>query len=180
MVAKKEVSCIEGIYGLPGFPVVVACIIDNPITLAAVSFFSFNPPMIMIGIVKNRYSYELIKETNDFTLNIPKLEQLEKVHYIGTKSGRDVDKFKETGFTKVKSRTVTSSMIKECPVSLECKVVHTLDLGGSHVWFIGEVLAAYIEESYNRSQGVTYWPREYRRVGEVYAKRTKSFELEYV
>lgn len=112
MVEKKEASGREGLNGLPGFPVVVACVKNNPITLAAVSFFSFNPPMVMIGIIKTRYSYELIKETNDFTLNIPRLEQLEKVHFIGTNSGRDVDKFKETGLTPVKSRKVSSSMIK--------------------------------------------------------------------
>lgn len=153
---------------------------NNPITLAAVSFFSFNPHRVMIGIVKSRYSYELIRETNDFTLNIPRLEQLDNVHYIGTKSGRDVDKFKETGLTPVKSEKVSSSMIKEFPISLECKVVHTLDLGGSHVWFVGEVLAAYIEEGYDKSQAMMYWPPEYRRVGEIYAKRTKSWELRYV
>ena len=178
-MVKKEVSSREGINGFPGFPVVVACVKNNPITLAAVSFFSFNPPMVMIGIIKTRHSYELIKETNDFTLNIPRIEQIEKVHYIGTKSGRDVDKFKETGLTPVKGQKVSSSMIEECPVSLECRVVHTIDLGGSHVWFVGEVLTAYVEEGYDRSQAMMYWPPEYRRVGEIHAKRTKSWELRY-
>lgn len=180
MVEKKEVSGVEGIYGFPGFPVVVVVVKNNPITLAAVNFFSFDPPMVMIGIVKNRYSYELIRETNDFTLNLPRLGQLEKVHYIGTKSGRKVDKFKETGLTPVKSQKVSSSMIKEFPVCLECKVVHTLDIGGSHVWFIGEVLTAHVEEGYDRSQSIIYWAREYRRVGEIHAKSTKSSELVYV
>jgi len=178
-VIKKEIPGREGINGFPGFPVVVACVKNNPITLAAVSFFSFNPPMVMIGIIKTRHSYELIKETNDFTLNIPRIEQIEKVHYIGTKSGRDVDKFKETGLTPVKGRKVSSSMIEEFPVSLEFRVVHTIDLGGSHVWFVGEVLMAYVEEGYDRSQAMMYWPPEYRRVGEIHAKRTKSWELRY-
>ena len=180
LVEKREVSGREGINGFPGFPVVVACVKNNPITLAAVSFFSFNPPMVMIGIIKSRYLYELINDTNDFTLNIPRIGQIEKVHYIGTMSGRDVDKFKETGLTPIKGRYVSSSMIKEFPVSLECRVVHTIDLGGNHIWFVGEILTAYIEEDYDRSQGIIYWAREYRKIGEIHAKWVRALELEFV
>lgn len=167
---KKEVSPSRAIFTFPGFPVAVACIGENPITLAAVSFFSFNPPMVAIGIIKNRYSYGLIQERMDFTLNLPSVDQLDVTHYIGTVSGRDVDKFKETRLTPVEGTHVTSSWIKEFPVSMECRVVHTVDLDGSHVWFIGEVLAAYVEEGYDRSMAISYWGNQYRRTGEELAK----------
>lgn len=166
---KAEVSGVKGIFCFPSFPVAVACIGENPITLAAVGFFSFNPPIVGIGIMENRYSYELITDTMDFTLNLPSVEQLDVTHYMGTVSGRDVDKFKETGLTPVKGTYVTSSWIKEFPVSMECRVIETLDLKGSHVWFIGEVLTAYVEEGYDRSQTISYWGNQYRRTGEELA-----------
>jgi len=166
---KNEVSGVRGIFCFPSFPVAVACVKENPMTLAAVNFFSFNPPMVGIGIMDNRYSYELIREVGDFTLNLPYVDQLDVTHYIGTVSGRDVDKFKETGLTPVKGKHVSSSWIKEFPVSMECKLVYTLDLKGSHVWFIGTVLTAYVEETYDRSQTISYWGNQYRRTGEELA-----------
>ena len=166
---KKQVSGVQGIFCFPSFPVAVACIDENPITLAAVNFYSFNPPQVGIGIMRNRYSYELIQETKNFTLNLPHVDQLDVTHYIGTVSGRDVNKFKEAGLTPVKGEFVSSSRIKEFPVSMECELIHTLDLGGSHVWFIGEVLASFVEESYDRSQSITYWGNQYRKSGDELA-----------
>jgi flavin reductase (DIM6/NTAB) family NADH-FMN oxidoreductase RutF len=166
---KKEVPRVQGIFSFPSFPVAVAVIGENPITLAAVGFFSFRPPIVGIGIMKNRYSYELIQTVGDYTLNLPHVDQLDVTHYLGTVSGRDVDKFKETGLTPVKGKHVSSSWIKEFPVSMECKLVHALDLNGSHVWFIGEVLTAYVEETYDRSQTISYWGNQYRRTGEELA-----------
>ncbi|MFX0181881.1 MAG: flavin reductase family protein [Candidatus Hodarchaeota archaeon] len=165
---KKEVLPLDGILSFPGFPLVLVCVKNNIITVAAVSFFSFkNPPMVMIGIVPKRFSYELIKETMDYSINIPTPNFMKEIKYCGSKSGRDVDKFAETTLTPMKAKKITSVLIKECPVSLECKVVHIINLGGTHVWFVGEVVAAHKMENYNRSQAIMYWPREYRKVGEV-------------
>jgi flavin reductase (DIM6/NTAB) family NADH-FMN oxidoreductase RutF len=88
---------------------------------------------------------------------------------MGTVSGRDVDKLKEAGLTPVKGTHVSSSWIKEFPVSMECRVMETIDLKGSHVWFLGEVLTAYVEETYDRSQTISYWGNQYRRTGEELA-----------
>ena len=166
---KIEKSGVQGIFQFPSFPVAVAVVGKNPITLAAVGFFSFRPPIVGIGIMKNRYSYEIIQDLGNYTLNLPHVEQLDVTHYLGTVSGRDVDKFKESGLTPVKGTHISSYWIKEFPVSMECKVIKTLDLNGSHVWFLGEVLAAYIEESYDRSQSISYWGNQYRKTGEELA-----------
>jgi flavin reductase (DIM6/NTAB) family NADH-FMN oxidoreductase RutF len=166
---KTEVPGVKGIFCFPSFPLAVACIKENPITLAAVGFFSFKPPIVGIGIMENRHSYRLIRETMDFTLNLPSVEQLDAAHYIGTVSGRDADKLREAGLTPIKGTHVSSSWIKEFPVSMECRVIETIDLGGSHVWFLGEVLTAYVEETYDRSQAISYWGDQYRRTGEELA-----------
>lgn len=167
---KIEISSTERLLSLPDFPVILVCIGKNILTVAAFSFFSFEPPMIMIGIVPNRYSFSLIKEMEkkDFSVNIPEESQLEQVKFCGSKSGRDVDKFKETGLTAQKALKISSYLIKECPISLECEVVHTIELEKTtHVWFVGNIVAAYKRESYDRSKPFLYWPREYRRIGEV-------------
>ncbi|UCE12920.1 MAG: flavin reductase family protein [Candidatus Heimdallarchaeota archaeon] len=165
---KVEVSPQQGLMAFPGFPLVLVGVKDNIITVAAVSFFSFGKaPMVMIGIVPKRYSFTLIQESEDYSINIPTLELLEAVKFCGTKSGKDVNKFEATGLTLQKAQKIKSCLIKECPVSLECKIVHTIDLEGSHVWFVGEIVAAHKRKDYDRSQALIYWPREYRKVGEV-------------
>lgn len=93
------------------------------------------------------------------------------MEYCGKVSGRDVkDKFKEAGLTPVRSSEISSYLIKECPVNLECKVVKTLDVGGTHTWFIGEVVAAHKKKDYDRSQAIMFWPREWRHVGDLIKK----------
>jgi flavin reductase (DIM6/NTAB) family NADH-FMN oxidoreductase RutF len=167
---KIEISPKEGLLTLPGFPVILVCIGNNILTVAAFSFFSFDPPMVMIGIVPNRYSFSLMKkrESKDFSVNIPSENQLEHVKFCGSKSGRTIDKFKETGLTPQKAIQITSSLIKECPVSLECDVVHTIQLENtSHVWFVGRIVKAHKREDYDRMQPMLYWPQEYRKIGEV-------------
>lgn len=169
-MSKIEVSPKKGLLSLPGFPVILVCIQKNILTVAAFSFFSFNPPMIMVGIVPNRYSFSLINEMEkkDYSVNIPEVSQLDQVKFCGSKSGRDVDKFKETGLTPQKASKISSYLIQECPVSLECEVVHTIDLDKTtHVWFVGNIVTAHKREDYERNQPFLFWPSEYRRIGEI-------------
>ena len=172
VLTKKEITIVEGMMAFPGFPIVLVCVRDNIITVAAVSFFSFGskqgkPPMVMVGIVPSRYTFELLKETDNYSINIPTRELLEAIKICGSKSGRDVNKFDAAGLTPQKAQKISSYLIEECPVNLECHVVHKVDLQGSHVWFIGEIVAAHQEDGYDRSQAILYWPREYREVGKV-------------
>jgi flavin reductase (DIM6/NTAB) family NADH-FMN oxidoreductase RutF len=171
-LTKKEITIQEGMMAFPGFPLVLVCVRDNIITVAAVSFFSFGgrqgkPPMVMIGIVPSRYTFELLKETDNYSINIPTRELLKAIKICGSKSGKDVNKFDAAGLTPLKGKKISSYIIEECPVNLECKVVHKVDLQGTHVWFIGEIVAAHQEEDYDRSHAILYWPREYREVGNI-------------
>lgn len=173
VLTKKEITTQEGMMAFPGFPIALVCVRNNIITVAAVSFFSFGGrrgklPMVMVGIVPTRYTFELLKETDNYSINIPTRELLEAIKICGSKTGRDVNKFEATGLTPKKAHKISSYLIEECPVNLECKIVHKVDLEGStHVWFIGEIVAAHQEEDYDRSQAILYWPREYREVGNI-------------
>ena len=168
---KENVSGQEGLLAFPGFPLILVVVKDNIITVAATSFFSFDPPMVMIGIVPSRYTFELIQNSKDYTINIPTEDLLPLVRICGSKSGRDVNKWEVTGLTPESANSVSSLMIKECPVNLECKIVEIIELSeSSHVWFVGEIITAHIQPDYDRSKALLYWPREYRRAGSVIQK----------
>lgn len=164
---KKLISGKEGMMQFPGFPLVLVVVKENIITIAAVSFFSFEPPMVMIGIVPSRYSFELIQSCEDYTINLPTEELLPAVKICGSKSGRDVNKWELAELTPKKSVEVTSLIIEECPVNLECKIVEKIDLNGTHVWYVGEIVSAHVSKEYKRDQALLFWPREYRRIGDV-------------
>jgi flavin reductase (DIM6/NTAB) family NADH-FMN oxidoreductase RutF len=135
-----------------------------------VHVFSNNPPLVGIGIAPGRYSYRLIKESGEFVLGIPDKELVRVVNYCGTKSGRDVDKFKETKLTPVKGIAVKAPLIKECHVNIECSVLNEVK-AGDHNWFIGEVKKVHIDETYDKETSLIYWDKEYRVVGEVVDRR---------
>jgi len=114
----------------------------NLITLAYVGKICLNPPIINIGINSKRFSYKLIEKHGEFVINYPTSEQLREMDYCGTRSGRDVNKWKELNLTKEKASEVEVPMIKEFPWNMECKVIKKLELG-SHVCYFGEVLATH-------------------------------------
>jgi flavin reductase (DIM6/NTAB) family NADH-FMN oxidoreductase RutF len=161
-----------GLQALPGFPLVLVTVNRNILTAAAFSFFSFKPnPAVMVGIRPQTYTFELLQKATDFGVNIPTTSQLETVRWVGSVSGRDEDKFARADLTPKKGKAIESFLIEECPVSLECKIVHQVKYAGSHHWFVGEIVKAHIEEDYRRDEAIIYWKREYRRVGKVFFER---------
>ncbi|HID95847.1 MAG TPA: flavin reductase family protein [Candidatus Latescibacteria bacterium] len=106
---------------------------------------SFDPPMVAISVGKTRYSHKLISEGKEFVLAIPGEDMSEEVLYCGTHSGRDSDKFKETGLTPLPAKFVSPPLIKECIVNLECKVVGALDTG-DHTIFAGQIVNSWASE----------------------------------
>ncbi|RLF15167.1 MAG: flavin reductase family protein [Thermoprotei archaeon] len=123
----------------------------NAITLAWSMPASFNPPMVVVSIAPARYSHRLIEETGEFVVNVPTVELLKQTYLVGSKSGRDVDKFKLTGLTPGKAKVVKPPIIEECIAHLECRVVNHVR-AGDHTLFIGEVVAAYAEEEAFKDQ----------------------------
>ena len=117
----------------------------NIITLGEVAMVSLFPTRVSVGLRPATYSNGLIKATGEFVVNFPTVDIIDKVDFCGTTSGRNVDKFAETGFIQEPAINVNPPLIKECPVNLECKVLGVLSLG-SHDLFIGDVLAMHAEE----------------------------------
>ncbi|HEY5973538.1 MAG TPA: flavin reductase family protein [Geobacteraceae bacterium] len=97
------------------------------------------PPCIAVSLRKATYSYAAIVERQSFTISIPSESQLKEADYVGIASGRDVDKFAATGLTPVRSGLVDAPYAAECQVVLECRLLHTLEIG-LHTQFIGEIM----------------------------------------
>ncbi len=160
-------------------PVVLVTALDaegkaNIITLAWTGQACSEPPCVSIAIRPQRYSHNLVRSSGEFVVNIPSQDLLERVDRCGMVSGRRVDKFETVGLTAEAATQVAPPLIAECPVSLECRLVHTISLG-VHDLFIGEVVAAHAEESVLTERGKVdyglvrpfcYNPDEYWSIGE--------------
>lgn len=120
---------------------------SNIITVAWAGTVCTNPPMLSISIRPERYSYDIIKRTGEFVVNLTTEELAFATDYCGVRSGREVDKFKEMKLTEEKASQVKAPMIKESPVNIECKVRKIEELGSHHM-FIADVAAVNIDEKY--------------------------------
>jgi flavin reductase (DIM6/NTAB) family NADH-FMN oxidoreductase RutF len=119
----------------------------NIITLGWNMPTSRTPPLAVISVGVTRYSHGLIHDGGAFVLVFPSIEIEGAVLYCGTHSGREVDKFQETGLTPLPAQHVAPPLIKEGVVNMECKVVGELRTG-DHTLFVGEILAAYTSTEY--------------------------------
>lgn len=147
---------------------------DNIITVAWTGTICTNPAMAYISVRPERHSYNMIKETGEFVINLTTKELTYATDYCGVKSGRDVDKFKECKLTKEDAVHVNVPMIKESPVNIECKV-ERIDELGSHHMFVAKVLAVHADEKYMDEKGkfdlakadlIVYSHGEYYSMGE--------------
>ena len=118
---------------------------ENIITVGWNMPTSNDPSLLAISIGLTRFSHKLIDEGGEFVVSFPSEGMEKAVLYCGTYSGRYVDKFKETGLTKVPSSCIMPSLIKEAVVNMECKVVDKIKTG-DHTIFIGKVLVSHVSE----------------------------------
>ena len=146
---------------------------DNIITVAWTGTICTNPPMVYISVRPSRYSYEMIKKTGEFVINLTTEDLAFATDYCGVRSGRDVDKFKEAHLTREPAQFVKAPMIKESPVSIECKVTEVKELGSHHM-FLAEVLAVHAQQDYidknnkfqlNKAKPIVYSHGEYLGTG---------------
>lgn len=129
---------------------------DNKNNALAVGFacnVSANPPMVMVGIVPEHYSYELIKESGEFVINIPTKGFEQAYYYLGTKSGRDEDKFAALNLKWTEGSKVKAPLLDDCPISAECKVIRLIETDGDHDFFLGSVEAVHCDESWLDENG---------------------------
>ena len=118
----------------------------NAMAAAWVGVCCSRPPCIAVSLRKATYTYGNIQERRAFTINIPSEEYVKETDYIGIASGKDVDKFTAAKLTPVKSEIVDAPYVKEFPLVLECKLLHTTEIG-LHTQFIGEVLDTKADDS---------------------------------
>ncbi len=141
------------IYPLPA--VMVSCgdmEKSNIITVAWTGIINTNPAMVYISVRPSRYSYQLIKDSGEFVINLTNRKLVKQTDWCGVKSGKDYDKFKEMNLTKERSNFLNCPMIKESPVSVECKVTEIKELGSHHM-FMAEVLGINASDDYIDEKG---------------------------
>lgn len=105
---------------------------SNIITVAWTGILNTDPAMVYISVRKTRHSYEIIKNSREFVINLTTEKLAYATDWCGVKSGKDVDKFKEMKLTKEKAKFVKCPLIKESPVSVECRVKEIRDLRKSY------------------------------------------------
>lgn len=146
----------------------------NIITVAWAGTICSEPPMLSISVRKERYSYDIIRESGEFVVNLVNRDLVRAADYCGVKSGRDVDKFGETGLIPMPSKSIAAPGIAKSPVCLECRVVKQLPLG-SHDLFLAEILEVSVDGQYldekgkfhlNSSGLIAYSHGEYFALGE--------------
>ena len=168
------------LYPVPA--VMVSCRRENErpniITVAWAGTTNTNPPMVSISVRPERYSYEIIRETGEFVINLVTKELVYATDYCGVRSGRDVDKFAEMKLHEAESKEVKAPGIMESPVNIECRVVSEQPLG-SHTMFLAKVVNVNVDDRYmdengrfnlNSSGLVAYSHGEYFELGKKLGK----------
>jgi flavin reductase (DIM6/NTAB) family NADH-FMN oxidoreductase RutF len=151
----------------------------NIITIAWTGTICTNPAMLYISVRPERYSYNMIKESGEFVVNLTTESLVKQTDYCGVKSGRDVDKFKETKLTRGKASELQyAPTIEESPVNIACRVTEKKELGCHHM-FIAEVVSVTVEDAHMDEAGkflinelglVMYSHGEYFSMGEKLGK----------
>lgn len=139
-------------------PVLVVATYDNEgkanaMTAAWGGICCSKPPCVTVSLRKATYSYNCIVQSKAYTLNIAPQKYIKEADYFGTVTGRTRDKFKAAGLTPVKSDVVNAPYIEEFPLILECKLLHTLEIG-LHTQFIGEIMDVKADESVLNDRGM--------------------------
>lgn len=175
---KKAIGPQTLLYPMPA--VLVGALVNgkpNFMTAAWCGIVASTPPAIAVAVRPERYTFKGISAQGVFSINIPSAQMVEKVDYCGIYSGRKFDKSQI--FRVEFGRLNTAPLIQECPVNLECRVIHTLDLG-SHILFIGEIIETYIDDDCLTDEKAdpakidpliyTTAVSQYRRLGEIVGK----------
>ena len=165
------------LYPVPA--VMVSCGRENEKpNIITVAWADTNPAMVSISVRPERYSYDIIKETGEFVINLVTKELVYATDYCGVRSGRDVDKFAEMKLHEAPSKEIKAPGIMESPVNIECKVVSEQPLG-SHTMFLAKVVNVNVDDRYMDENGrfnlnstglVAYSHGEYFELGKKLGK----------
>lgn len=142
-------------------PVLVTCgTLEKPnvLTVAWTGIVSTQPPKTYISVRPSRYSYDLIKSSGEFVINLTTAQLAKSTDFCGVRSGRDFDKFAVTGLIPEKAVKVACPMIQQSPVGLECRVTDIVPLG-SHDMFLADIIAVNVDEQYVDQDGKLHLER---------------------
>ena len=150
---------------------------SNIITVAWCGITNTVPPKTYVSIRPSRHSYQIIKDRKEFVINLVPAALAKKADFCGIYTGKKVDKFQKCEFTKENSSMVSAPMIKECPISIECKVTDIIPLG-SHDMFLADILAVNVDKALlegdklciNRAHLCAFAHGEYYKLGERIGK----------
>lgn len=145
----------------PTPPVMVSCGTmekSNIITVAWTGIINTVPPKTYISVRPSRYSYNLIKESGEFVVNLTTAELIKKADFCGIYTGAKVDKFSKCGFDKEEASEVSCPVIAQSPLSLECKVTEVIELGSHHM-FLADIVAVDVDETLVDAKGKLHLDR---------------------
>ncbi len=125
---------------------------SNIMTVAWTGIINTNPAMCYISVRPERFSYNMIKESGEFVINLTNKKLAFATDWCGVRSGSKYDKFKEMKLTKEKAKNVKCPIIKESPVAIECKVKEIKELGSHHM-FVAEILSIDADDKYIDENG---------------------------
>ncbi len=125
----------------------------NAMTAAWGGICCSSPPAVAVSLRKATYSYGSLMQRMAFTINIPSENLAKEADYMGMASGRSEDKFAKTGLTHVRAEHVDAPFIQECPMVLECRVIHTIEIG-LHTQFIGEIMDVKVDQEVLHGTGL--------------------------
>jgi len=151
---------------------------SNIVTLAWKTPLSHKPPLVGISIANTHFSSELIEKSEEFIINIPDINLLERVVFCGKVSGRDVDKFKETKLTPLRANRLTKTpLIAECIGNLEVTLKDIRGFG-DHKFFVGEIIYAQVEEGlFNQTWDVDKTRLIYHLGGSSFTSSNKMIQI---
>ncbi len=144
---KEPVEYLEAMWPMRHFLVTCGRYRDksNIITVSFCMPVSKAPPLIAFAMGEEAYSNRLLEDNAEFVINVPAYSQKSRIYYCGFHSGRDVDKFRETGLTARAGRKVKAPVIRECIAHMECRVVKKLKTGDKNL-IVGEVIESYADK----------------------------------
>lgn len=151
---KKQCNIVSAIQPRPR--VLVSCRgtngENNALAVAYCCNCSYDPPMVMVGIVPSRHSYRMIKETGCFVVNLPSRENKALFDYLGSHSGRDEDKLHKAGARIRNGEKVNAPMLDDCPVNIECTVTGSI-VTGSHEMFTAKIECIHADGRFVKDDG---------------------------
>ncbi len=136
-------------------PVLVSCgTMEKPniITIGWTGIINTHPPMTYISVRPERFSYDIIKNSREFVINLPTEKLVFAVDYCGVRSGKNIDKFAEMGLTAQQASKISAPIIAESPISIECIVKDCVPLGSHHM-FTAEIIAVNVDNSAFNKEG---------------------------